>query len=113
MHAPVAPLPVDVQRDDNQDTTAVPQQSTMTMKTTVTVQPLTMELLTANDSFGAAQITRAYNDGAGAKKCCLCCPLAEHPSGRGVIKYLKKNPDRLPCWGIAVDVQSTCFFYIR
>jgi ribosomal protein S18 acetylase RimI-like enzyme len=112
MHAPVAPLPVDIQRDDNQDTTAVSQQSTMTMKTMVTVQPLTMELLTANDSFGAAQITRAYNEGAGAKKCCLCCPLAEHPSGRGVIKYLKKNSDRLPCWGIAVDGDGRLLGYV-
>ena len=70
---------------------------------TVTVQALTMELLTADDSKGAAQITQAYNDGAGAKFCCLCCPLAEHPNGRGVIEYMEKNPLRLPFWGIAVD----------
>ena len=93
MDASVAPTPVDIQRDDDQVTT----------ETAVVVQPLTMEMLTANESFGAAQITRAYNDGAGAKMCCLCCSLAEHPSGRGLIKYMKKNPDRLPCWGVAVD----------
>ena len=48
----------------------------------------------------------AYNDGAGAKHCCLCCPLAEHSSGRGVVKYMEKNPTRLPCWGIAVDTSD-------
>ena len=69
----------------------------------VTVHALTMELLTADGSRGAAEITSAYNDGAGAKFCCLCCPLSEHKSGRGVIKYMEKNLERLPCWGIAVD----------
>ena len=96
MHASVAPVSEKMKRDD---------QDTGSESTTqaVTVQPLTMELLTANDNFGAAQITRAYNDGAGAKNCCLCCPLAEHQSGRGIVKYMEKNPNRLPCWGIAVD----------
>ena len=69
----------------------------------VSVQALTMSLLTADGSRVAAEITSAYNDGAGAKFCCLCCPLSEHKSGRGVIKYMEKNLERLPCWGIAVD----------
>ena len=34
------------------------------------------------------------------------CPLAEHSSGRGVVKYMEKNPTRLPCWGIAVDTSD-------
>ena len=89
-----------VMKRDDQD--AEPKSTAQT----VTVQPLTMELLTANDFFGAAHITRAYNDGAGAKHCCLCCPLAEHPSGRGVVKYMEKNPTRLPYWGIAVDTSD-------
>ena len=40
--------------DDDQD--AEPKSTTQT----VNVQPLTMELLTANDYFGAAHITRAW-----------------------------------------------------
>ena len=34
-------------------------------------------------------------------------PLGEHPSGRGVVKYMEKNPARLPYWGIAVDTRRT------
>ena len=105
MRAPVVPLPEDMKRGD-QDA------SPRSTKQTVTVQTLTMELLTANDCFGAAQITRAYNDGAGAKKCCLCCSLAEHSSGRGVVKYMEKNPARLPCWGVAVGSDGRPLGYV-
>lgn len=69
----------------------------------VTVQALTMELLTAAGAVGAAEITQAYNDGAGSKICCMCCSLSEHADGRGLIKYLEKNRERLPFWGVAVD----------
>jgi ribosomal protein S18 acetylase RimI-like enzyme len=79
---------------------------------TVTVKALTKELLTANNSLGAADITRAYNDGAGAKFCCLCCPLSEHESGQGVIKYMETNPSRLPSWGVAVDNDGRALGYV-
>jgi GNAT superfamily N-acetyltransferase len=79
---------------------------------TLRVQALTPELLTADGSLVAADITRAYNDGAGSKFCCLCCPLAEHQSGRGIIKYMEKNSSRLPFWGIAVDSDGRALGYV-
>ena len=82
------------------------------MSSTVRVQALTMELLTADGSLGAADITRAYNDGAGSKFCCLCCPLAEHQSGQGIIKYMKENSSRLPFWGIALDNDGRALGYV-
>ena len=39
---------------------------------TVTVQALTMELLTADNSLGAAAITRAYNDGTDSTDSSTC-----------------------------------------
>ena len=97
----VAPTPETMNRDNNDDSPS-----------TVTIQALTMDLLTLNDSVGAAKITQAYNDGAGAKYCCMCCSLAEHPSGRGVVKYLEKNPSRLPCWGVALDANGQPLGYV-
>ena len=69
----------------------------------VNIKALTMELLTSNDNRGVVGITRAYNEGAGAKWCCLCCPLSEDPDGQGVLKYMEENPSRLPTWGVAFD----------
>mmetsp|Transcript_1631 Transcript_1631/g.2401 ORF Transcript_1631/g.2401 Transcript_1631/m.2401 type:complete len:217 (+) Transcript_1631:75-725(+) len=99
MHSSVAPKTLAITRDED-------------AHSTVTVQALTMELLTADDSLVAAEITRAYNDGAGSKNCCLCVPLAEHPSGRGVIKFMEKQPERLPCWGVAVGDDGRPLGYV-
>jgi ribosomal protein S18 acetylase RimI-like enzyme len=74
-----------------------------------TVKALTMELLTAAR---AAEITQAYNDGAGRKFCCLCFSLAEHTSGRGLIKFMEKQPERLPFWGVAEDSDGKVLGYI-
>ena len=101
MSSTVAPAPETMNRDDNAPSS-----------TAVTVQPLTMDLLTLHDSVGAAKITQAYNDGAGAKYCCMCCSLAEHPDGQGVVKYMKQNPSRLPSWGVALDADGAPLGYI-
>ena len=89
-----------------------PMKRDLEVTSTVKVIALTEEFLTADNSLGAADITRAYNDGAGAKFCCLCCPLSEHESGRGVIKYMETNPSRLPSWGIAVDNDGRALGYV-
>ena len=74
----------------------------------MTILTLTAELLSAH----AVGITRAYNDGVGAKYCCLCCSLAEHPSGKGLIKYMEDNPSRLASWGIAVGTDGQVLGYV-
>ena len=73
---------------------------------TVKVQSLTMELLTCSNNRALKGLTRAYNEGAGAKWCCLCCPLSEDPDGQGVLKYMEENPSRLPTWGVAIEEGS-------
>ncbi len=89
-----------------------PMKRDLDVSSTVTVKALTEDLLTANNSLVAADITRAYNDGAGAKFCCLCCPLSEHESGQGLIKYMEANPSRIPSWGIAVDNDGRVLGYV-
>jgi len=89
-----------------------PMKRDLDVPSTVTVKALTEELLTADNSLGAADITRAYNEGAGAKLCCLCCPLSEHESGQGVVKFMETNPFRLASWGIAVDNDGRVLGYV-